>query len=339
MVLDARQVAQMKPVLILSDGRMGHLNQSIAFCSYIGKEYDILDIALKNRFFKAVSYLFDFLGIYTMSIFDIKTRLPHFVRNDAVCHSETLQKSWQSKKKFLEMSEENNSHDMVIGAGSGTYYAVKVIAKILNAKSVAMMLPRGYRYDFDMIFAQTHDNPPRTDNIIAIPANFAHTRPQGLYSAKKRSIGIIVGGSNNALTMSKKTVKSQLDAIAGQYPDYEIAVTSSPRTPKEIEQLIQSYHFDYELLYSENPLNPIGDFLSQCETVFITADSTSMISEAISYGTSNVEVLPLESNKPNKFTDFINSLEEGGYLHRFDGTIRQKNRKIDFTSYAKKVDL
>ena len=201
------------------------------------------------------------------------------------------------------------------------------------------MLPRGYRYDFDYIFAQSHDNPPKRENIIPIPANFAYIEPQHLCSLGKKSVGIIIGGDNSILHMSKELLKKQLDAIFDLYHSYEIAVTTSPRTAKEIEELLEGYDFAYKVIYSKEPLNPIPDFLDQCEVVCITMDSTSMISEAISYGNAAVIVLPLLVKRENKFSSLVTSLEGEGYLHIFDGTIEQKNRKIDFKQYLKGIYL
>ena len=297
----------MKRALILSDDRMGHLNQSMAFVKYLGMPYDVVSIKFRYRWAKTVSYLFDYIGVYTEKLFIV----------------------YIPKKKY----------DLVVGTGSATSYAVKVLAKKLHARSVTMMLPRGYRYDFDLIFAQSHDTPPALQNIIEIPANFSYVEPKGLYKATKRSIGIVIGGSNKVFSMSKARLKAQLDTIAQMYKEYEIAVTTSPRTSDEIEDLVASYGFEYEVIFSKNPINPIPDFLAECETVFITGDSTSMISEAVSYGISNVVVLPLESKEENKFTRFVNRLEQDGYLHIFNGTIANKNKKIDFSSFAQKVSL
>lgn len=296
----------MRRALILSDDRMGHLNQSLAFVKYLDLSYDVVSVKFKYRWSKALSYLFDKLGVYTENLFDI-----------------------QLDKKY----------DLVVGTGSTTSYATKVLAKRMNARSVAMMLPRGYRYDFDIIFAQSHDHPPKQENIIEIPANFSYVEPKGIYQAKKKSIGIVIGGDNKLFTMNKEKLQEQLDFIVEEYKDYEIAITTSPRTSDEVEQLVISYGFDYEVLFSKNPINPIPDFLEQCETVFITGDSTSMISEAVSYGQANVVILPLQSQGDNKFIRFIISLEEEGYLHVFDATIQNKNKKIDFSSYIQKVTI
>lgn len=296
----------MSRVLILSDGRMGHLNQSLAFAKYLNVSYEVVSVKFKHKWLKALSYILDRIGIYSDKLFTV-----------------------QIDKKY----------DMVVGTGSATSYLTKVLAKKMHAKSVAMMLPRGYRYDFDIIFAQSHDNPPKQKNIIEIPANFSYVEPKGLYQAQKRSIGVVIGGDNKLFTMSKEKLQEQLDFIKAYYAGYEIAVTTSPRTSKEIELLVSSYGFDYEVIFSKHPINPIPDFLAQCETVFITGDSTSMISEAVSYGKSNVVVLPLKSKKENKFTRFIGRLEKEGYLHIFDGAIKHKNKKIDFRSYLKEADV
>jgi len=295
----------MKRALILSDDRMGHLNQSLAFVKYLGIPYDVSSVRFRYRWAKTVSYLFDHIGVYTEKLFDVQ--IP--------------------EKKY----------DLVVGTGSATSYAIKVLAKKHHSRSVVMMLPRGYRYDFDIIFAQSHDNPPAKQNIIEVPANFSYVEPKGFYKAKRRSIGIVIGGSNKVFTMSKARLKAQLDVIVEVYKEYEIAVTTSPRTSDDIEHLIASYGFEYEVIFSKNPINPIPDFLAECETVFLTGDSTSMISEAVSYGKSNVVVLPLESKRENKFTRFVTSLEQDGYLHIFDGKIQQRNKKIDFKSYLKKI--
>ncbi len=298
----------MSRILILSDDRMGHLNQSLAFVKYTDMPFDIVSVKFKGRCCKLLSYIFDNLGIYTESLFDM---------------------------------EIDKTYDIVIGTGSTTSYLTKVLAKKMDAKSVSMMLPRGFRYNFDVIFAQSHDNPPKRENIIEIPANFSYIEPKGLYKAGKKSIGIVIGGDNKLCTMTKEKLQAQLDAIIKLYVGYEIAITTSPRTSEEIELLVSSYGFAYEVIYSKNALNPISDFLEQCETVFLTGDSTSMISETVSYGTSNVVILPLECKEKNKnkFTKFIDTLEQKGYLHVFDGSIKNKNKKLDFKSHIKQVKL
>ena len=294
--------------LILSDGRMGHLNQCIALAKYAGYEYRICHVSYKRRYLKSLSYLLDRLHWYT----------------DALFNCENL-----SDERF----------DYIIAAGSTTAYPLKVLARKYDAKSIAMMLPKGYRYDYDVIFAQSHDNPPQQDNICVLPANFSFSEPQGLYRAEKKSIGIVIGGDNKVFSFSLDELSRQLKHIFESFNGYEFAVTTSPRTSVEIEDLLEHYDFVYRVIYSKNPVNPIPDFLHQCDRVFITQDSTSMISEAVSSGKACIEVLPLPSGGDNKFTRLIHGLQKEGYLHIYDGTFADANRKIDFTKYIHKAGL
>jgi mitochondrial fission protein ELM1 len=308
----------MKHVLILSDGRKGHLNQSIAFVKIMQFTYTIVEVKFKNNFFKVLSYIFDALTIYTKKLFD------------------------KSSDNLID-NNTSMTYEMVIGTGSSTYYATKVLAKEMQVCSVVMMLPKGYRLDFDLIFTQKHDEAPVQNNIIEIPANFSYSQPQNIYKPSKKSIAIVIGGDNKIFKMSVANLKKQLDFIKAYYSEYEIAISTSPRTSDEVEKLIASYHFEYEVIFSKDPINPIPDFLEQCDTVFITADSTSMISEAVSYGKSNIVILLLEENniedKDNKFIHFISALQTQGHVHIFDGTIKNKNKKIDFLPYAKKARI
>ena len=307
MVLDAQSMETCLKVLILSDKRAGHENQSIAFAKLLHAEFDILHVEFKNRFFKLLSYVFDFIHVYVNYLFtcrDIK-----------------------------------NKYDFIVSTGSSTYYANKTLSRKNSSKSIVLMLPKGYRLDFDYIFAQSHDNPPKQKNIIDIPANFSLTLPKNIYKTDKKSIGIIIGGDNSLFKMNKETIKKLLDFISQKFDDYDIAITTSPRTPKEIEILIESYDFEYKVIFSKNRVNPIGDFLALCEYVFITIDSTSMISEAISFGNSYVEIVPLDEKTDNKFYKLAESLQGEGYLHMFDGKISDSNKKIDFCKYAEKVSI
>lgn len=285
---------------------MGHLNQSIAFAKYLNAHYEIIPVTFRCKIYKVLSYVLDYFKIYTQALFHVHT-LPR------------------------------TSFDLIVSAGSSTYYANKTLSKKLGIKSVAMMLPQSYRYDFDLIFAQAHDTPPIQPNITVLPANFSFVEPKALFTPHKKAVGVIIGGNNALFTMSKQRLKQQLDFIFEVFHDYEIAVTTSPRTPKEVETLIASYPFAYSVIFSQNKINPIADFLHHCEVVFITMDSTSMISEAISYGASYVEILPLNDAKNNKFLTMVQNLEKEGYLHLFDGKMAHKNKKIDFEMYSKKA--
>jgi len=289
----------MKRILIISDGKAGHLNQSIAFCKIKNISYDILEVKYKFKIFKLFSYILDRFERYSDELFE-------------------------DYKKY-----NYTFYDAVISTGSGTYYFNKFISKKYNIKSIALMLPKSYRYtDFDHIIAQKHDNPPEQENILTIPLNLSYTSPKNIIKSKEKSIGIILGGDNSTFTMDVENIKNVLNLIFKNYDGYLKYITTSRRTSKQIEDLLNEYEFDYKLIYSETPtINPIPDFINLCSELFITIDSTSMLSEARANSDANILIIELRSkNVDTKF-------------HSLAQTVNNMNDKLDFNKLLKNIEV
>jgi len=299
-----------KKLLILSDGKPGHVNQSIALARHLGRAYDTVPVRFRNRPFKLLSYLLDRIGVY----------LPSLLRWDPPA----------------------GDFCAVVSAGSETYYANKVLARRFGIPAVAIMLPRGYRLDFDRIIAQEHDRPPRKGNILVLPVNLCRVEPQGVFRprAGERYVALVVGGPNRVFGFDRETFRQALESIFAGFPGCRIVVATSRRTPADIEEEIDRHPFEEKFLYSRDPVNPIPDFLASCEHVFLTADSTSMISEAVTFGRARIEILILPMrNRPGKYGRMIGSLVELGCVHLFDGRPGTADRKIDLAEALRGIAL
>ncbi len=291
----------MKKVLIISDGKPGHLNQSKAFCRIKGYSYDIVEVQYRCRVFKALSYLFDKLNIFTLLLF--RKHEKH-----ATCF-----------------------YDAIVSTGSTTYYLNKAVAKKCSLPSIVLMLPKSYKYsDFTYIVAQEHDNPPMLDNVIKVPLNLSYSEPKKLIkkSDDRKAVGIIIGGDNSVFKMKRGTMKRYLDKIFTEFPDHSKYVTTSRRTPKEVDELLAEYHFDYALIYSKNSeVNPISDFLDICDELFITIDSTSMLSEARANSDANINIIELDSTKKNT------------KYHKLANIVENINERVDFNKLLERIEL
>jgi uncharacterized protein len=287
-------------LLILSDEKPGHVNQSIAFARHLGFDYDLIQVPFKAKWLKGLSYLADRAGVYSSCLF----------------------------KSELDRSD----YSAVVSAGSGTYYANRVLSAKLKCKSVAIMLPQGYRLDFDLIVAQKHDDPLSCDNLICLPINLTFVDPQGLIVPDKghRYVSIIVGGDSKHSPLDHALLRTQIVSIMTQFPNHEFWLTTSRRTSKALEEMLREFSWSRAIYYSQEPINPIPDFLEHSDYVFITSDSSSMISEAVSYGSSCVEILSMTSLSSNsdKFSRFLNGLIELKCLHLYDGQLGQCSTKI-----------
>ena len=307
----------MGKVLILTDGKAGHENQSKAFARALGCEFDLVEIHFKSKLAKALSYLLDWLGVLNTNLTDLTD---------------------STKRDYVA----------VIGTGSGTFYAAKAVAKKLGVKCGVVLYPRGYNVkSFDCVLAPAFDRPKAAANVIEIPANLV-ANDEAFYSkgiedfkahCGKCSNGgvfecsnaqaVIIGGPNKCSTMTPEWMKAQLDAIFNSKPQTsnlkpEFWVTTSRRTPPNVEAVVDSYPWNYKLLYSKDHFNPIPAFVKLAKKLYVTAESTGMLSEACTFGSAEVVALDNLNPGPHKFRRFVDDLRKGGYV---DG-----NRKVDLSA-------
>ena len=304
----------MKKILILTDGKAGHENQSKAFARALGCDFEVVEVRFKSKFHKALSYLLDWVGVRLLGLLD----------------------------GLENLDIDSVSYAAVIGTGSGTFYAAKALAKKLGLKCGVVLYPRGYDLaSFDCILAPAFDRPVKAENVIEIPANLvasdAAFYEKGVEAFRERlgedksqeprdAVAVIIGGPNKCSTMTVEWMKSQLDAIFApsirhQAPSTQYWVTTSRRTPPEVEALVDSYPWDYKLLYSRDHFNPIPAFVQLAKRLYVTAESTGMLSEACTFGAAEVKALDNLNPGPHKFRRFVEQLREGGYV---DGS-----RKVD----------
>ena len=298
----------MQKAIVLTDGKAGHENQSKAFARSLGLDFELVPVKFKSPFHKALSYLLDRLGIRTVGLL----------------------------QGLDGLSTQPPNHPTVIGTGSGTFYAAKALARRIGAKCGVVLYPRGYALSsFDCILAPSFDNPAERPNVVEIPANLvandAEFYEKGVASFAARHagptdnlVGVIVGGPNKCSSMSADWMKARLDEIFAANRGAQMCVTTSRRTPADVEAVVDSYPWDYKLIYSKDHFNPIPAFVKLAKRLYVTAESTGMLSEACTFGSAEVVALDNLNPGPHKFRRFVENLRAGGYV---DGC-----RKIDLSA-------
>ena len=94
-------------------------------------------------------------------------------------------------------------------------------------------------------------------------------------------------------------------------------MTTSRRTPPEVEAVVDSYPWTYRLIYSKDHFNPIPAFVSLAKTLYVTAESTGMLSEACMFGSAEVRVMDNLNPGPHKFRRFAETCAAMG-AEKFD---------------------
>lgn len=297
-----------RSIIILNDGKAGHLNQSIAVANIIQRyredrgygientPYKIIDVNYKNRFSRFM------LGL--CSNFS----------------SQACQGCMACVKLCLKRDSFNtlisSYADIIISCGASLAPVNVFLTRELNAKNAVIMKPTliGLR-KFNLAIIPRHDNPKVRTNILATfgsPNRITQEEIQkealrflSFIDLKKTlRLGLILGGDNPDYGMEPALMReiiSQIKSVSEKL-GLEILATTSRRTPKAIDLLLKDELAKFascKLLVIANERNIEGTIpaiLGLCSVVLVSGESISMISEAASSGRS-VLVFPLKKKK------------------------------------------
>ena len=125
-----------------------------------------------------------------------------------------------------------------------------------------------------------------------------------------------------------------MDRIEAMRTGGELWVTTSRRTPTEIETDLRRRSIDFLHLYSEEPYNPIPAFVELCDRLFVTADSTAMLSECVTAGSAAVDVLLVSNKAETKQHRFVRCLSKGGVVTVLGESQSLSRMKVDLSQVA-----
>jgi len=314
-----------KKVLILDDGRTGHLRQSEAIVKILKdiwqeKGYkredmiaEALQVKCKSSFFRQ---LFMLCGIFS-------------------------HKNCQGCMRCARICLDSNSYreltrryaDIVISAGSQTAVSNYFIARENNAKSIVVMKPPLVGLGkFDLAVIPHHDNPVKSKKIVATDGamNLIDRDRTKLYkdklkertgSLKENVIGLLIGGPSKSFSLDKDMVSTLLDNLisSANKSDADILISTSRRTPEEVEKLVESRMKNEQrckLLIVPNKENIEGaveGIIGLASIVVVSQESISMISEAAT-SDSYTLVFRKEERMDARHEAFLKHLSRKGFI-------------------------
>ncbi len=314
-----------RDILILSDGKTGHLRQAEAAADAVSavlREKGIksrvktLEVKFRNRFSRRLLAFCALLaGKYSCQ--GCSMCLRRFLSKD----------SYQSLIK--------SAADIVISCGSSVAAINYVVSGENRAKSIVIMRPSLLGLSrFDLAVIPRHDHPPQRKNIVVTEASLnlideAYLREQTerliqvlgtRYQVPGFNIGLLIGGDTKDFHLDKeslKTIITQIKAFA-EKEDGSLFVTTSRRTNQAVEQLVKDEFKDYPrcrffvIASEDNPAYAVGGILGLSRVVVISPESISMISEAVSSGKY---VVVFDAPVSRRHRIFLNRLAQKRYIH------------------------
>ncbi len=219
--------------------------------------------------------------------------------------------------------------DILITSGRKSIAVSRYIKKKSGGKTFTVQVqdPRINPKHFDMVIVPEHD-PTRSDNVfvsVATPnritaekcetakAEFAHLF-QNMSSPR---IAILIGGSTKRHIFTAAENSALIDKLK-KIPN--LMITTSRRTGDENTNTIkETLNTSGNFIWDGKTPNPYMGMLAWADVILVTADSTSMISEAATTG-KPVYVLPMEGLTKRQI-QLVENLKNYGAVREFDGKI------------------
>ncbi len=288
-----------RSILILSDGKAGHLRQSECVSGIVVErlqnrgiqaKIDILEVKFKNRLAKAVFSLSSLLaGKY-------------HCQGCLYCLKKFLDEDTYKKLSFL-------SPDMVVSCGSSLAAVNFIISRENLSKSVVVMRPSILSVKrFDLVIMPRHDHPPQRKNVVVTagslnPVNEQYLKEEAGKLIQRVSlnpqaayIGVLIGGDSKRFVLGDDLIRRVITEVkkAADKINAGILLTTSRRTRTQAEDLIKQEFKDYsrcKLMVIANDKNipeAVGGILGLSKVIASSAAGKSMISEAVNSAKSVV---------------------------------------------------
>ena len=297
---------QPKKIVILSDGKPGHYNQSLGIMDQLSDdEYQLVEINFRSKWHDNILRIF-------LSLF------PGGKLTDKVIWSIlffSLTEETISKLKNIQ------SVALILSTGSSVAAVNLLLGQLLDAKTVTCRPPSpvGTR-QFDLaILPRLYWRQPERINVCRTlgvpnrinPERLEHFRPlsQKVSSSQRSKIGLLIGGNSPLHNMSKKVATRWMDFLLQLVKSrkWQVLLSTSRRTPKVIEEyiadIVKDRNDDFPINLFSHQTSSSSQFkfehiLANSDLLLVTEDSFSMVCEACSSG-KPVVILEVERTQPN----------------------------------------
>jgi hypothetical protein len=205
--------------------------------------------------------------------------------------------------------------DLLIGAGHGTHFPMLCARRARGGKTIVLMQPSLPVNWFDYCLIPAHDHPSAKGNIMVTRGALNSLWPSDNLDPGKGMV--LVGGASRHYHWDEITLIEQIRTVTRN--DLTWCITDSRRTPDSTRTLLRqrtSATVTYKPCSETGPGWLAGE-LQTTGTVWVTADSISMIYEALTAGAA-VGVFLLPIRKPGRITRAIEDLINTNFITHFE---------------------
>ncbi|MCS5567604.1 MAG: mitochondrial fission ELM1 family protein [Pseudomonadales bacterium] len=206
--------------------------------------------------------------------------------------------------------------DLIIGAGHATHWPMLMTRLFCGGRTVLLMSPSLPTRFFDLVFVPRHDRRREANNQIETVGVIGPTQ-----QAEKdpRAGLILVGGVNRHFEWRDEKVLQQIQTLIRENPEVSWAIFDSRRTPESMMDTLTAIAEVEYMSWRDVTSDSLTSRLSSATQVWVTADSVSMLYEALTAGAvvGVIELPLMRPKRPNKLTRGLMDLREDNQIHLF----------------------
>lgn len=201
--------------------------------------------------------------------------------------------------------------DLIVGAGRRCGWPLLTARRARGGHTVCVMRPQLPRRWFDLCVIPRHDGVPPSANVIVTEGPLNPMCPAAIREA---GLGVILlGGPSAHHDWHDETILAQIAQLRASTPDMHWVVTDSRRSPPTLAARLVTMP-DLEFMHHRNAPNTwLPDLLARASQAWVSADSVSMIYEALSAG-ANVGVLAVPMRRADRINTISDDLHARGHI-------------------------
>jgi uncharacterized protein len=206
--------------------------------------------------------------------------------------------------------------ELVLGAGHGTHWPLWRAARRLAARSVVIMRPSLPRVFFDLVLAPRHDfggKLPAPGGRVEVTIGALNRVPEAPAAKQARGL-VLLGGPSRHHGWDEAGVLAGVRAVLAVGAALSWTIGDSRRTPAGALAALRAAGVQAEFVpHQETTPAWLPAQLATAEEVWVTADSVSMLHEAVTAG-ARTGVLPAPARRPgSRVAHAVETLVDEGY--------------------------
>lgn len=206
--------------------------------------------------------------------------------------------------------------DLLLGAGHQTHLSLLAARKQRGGKAVVLMRPTLPLALFDLCLIPEHDAPPVRANVLTTRGALNRIQPSTVLESERGLL--LIGGPSTHFGWDNTEIYQQITAVLQAHATMQWTLTTSRRTPADFLQGLPVVPDGRLAVVPATATNHhwLPAQLARAHQVWVTADSVSMVYEALTAGAA-VGVFAVPLKRSNRISRGLDRLIAQGWLTPF----------------------